>query len=114
MCSAGASPNSYLTGLVGSSQRPATVTTEPPIAPAPAGLTIRCPRCGGGQTVASWSLLLGHVLENDPLRCHACGVEMSSVSVYADATKIDIGTLVDRLDQRARQGAHDNPLPPVA
>jgi formate dehydrogenase subunit gamma len=94
-------------------REPVTVTEECPTSPAPTGLPIRCPCCGSGQVVASWSLLLDHVLEGAPLKCDACGVDMSSVSVYADPTKVDIGTLVARLDQRAPQFDQGNRLPPA-
>jgi formate dehydrogenase subunit gamma len=82
--------------------------------PAPAGLPIRCPRCGGGQAIASWALLLDHVLEGEPLRCAACGVDMKSVSVIADLGTLDVGALVDRLDHRALPNEQGNHTPPTA
>jgi formate dehydrogenase subunit gamma len=85
---------------------------EPPSAPT--GLPIRCPRCGGGQAIASWSHVLEHVLEGEPLRCDACGVNMKSVSVYADPATVDLDALLDQLDHRAPPCEHGNRLPPAA
>jgi hypothetical protein len=96
------------------SSEAAEVAKEPPISPAPTGLPIHCPRCGGDQIIASWSVLLEHVLEGQPLRCSACGVDMSSVSVYADPGTVDIGTLVDRLDHRTQPCGQGNQPPPAA
>ena len=81
--------------------------------PAPTGLPIHCPRCGGGQAIASWALLLDHVLEGEPLRCFACGVDMKSVSVIADLEALDVGALVDHLDHRALPHEPGNPRPPA-
>jgi formate dehydrogenase subunit gamma len=75
-------------------------TDSTPIEPSTAGLPIRCPCCGGIQAVASWAQVLDHVLEGAPLRCIACGVDMSTVSVYPDPGAVDLGALVERLDRR--------------
>lgn len=93
-----------------------TVTAEEEDAalPTSTGLPIRCPSCGSGQAIASWALLLDHVLEGEPLRCFACGVDMNSVSVYADPGTLDIGALVDQLDHRALPREPGNQVPPAA
>ena len=91
-----------------------TTTAKEDTVPAPTGLPIRCPRCGGGQAIASWSHVLDHVLEGEPLRCDACGVDMKSVSVYADPATVDLDALVDQLDHRAPPCEHGNRVPPAA
>ena len=85
-------------------------------APAPVekGLPIRCPHCGGGQAIASWSHVLDHVLEGEPLRCFACDEDMNSVSVYADPATVDLDSLVDHLDHRVTACDQGNRLPPAA
>jgi hypothetical protein len=82
--------------------------------PAPTGLPIRCPRCGGGQAIASWSHVLDHVLEGEPLRCYACGLDIKRVAIYADPATVDLGALVDHLDHRAPPCELGDRVPPAA